>query len=83
MAEGVGRGGRVMAGAVTTEDVVATEILGDPYTKGISLPRIPISRAAGRDSQLANLVHMRPALYTVYHGHSMYVPLYLFTGLQT
>ena len=59
-----------------------TEILGDPYTKGIPLPRIPISRTPGRDPQLANLVNMRPAQYTGYHNPNIYVPLYPFTGLN-
>ena len=38
-----------------------TEILGNPYTKGIPLPGVLIHRAPGRDSQLANVVYLRPA----------------------
>ena len=38
--------------------LVATVVtLGDPYSKGIPLPRIPRYRTQGSDSQLANLSH--------------------------
>ena len=33
----------------------SVEILGDPYSKGILLPRIPIYRVQGNNSQVANL----------------------------
>ena len=59
-----------------------TEIQGDPYIKGIALPRIPISRTPGRDSQLANPMYLGPALWTGYHYGSMYVPQYPYTGLH-
>ena len=51
----------------------STEILGDLYTKWISLPRILISRAPGRDSQLANSVYLSSAPWTGYQGPSVYM----------